>query len=61
TEFDDVLDNQRTLVSRGLKLATTADESTTWPASITQFDQDGNQITIDQHVARPGTAANPAK
>jgi len=60
-DFDDVRDIQRTLVSRGLKLATTADESTTGPASITLFDPDGNQITIDQHVARPGTAANPAK
>ena len=60
-DFDDVRDIQRTLVSRGLKLATAADESTTGPASVTLYDPDGNQITIDQHVARPGSAANPAK
>jgi catechol 2,3-dioxygenase-like lactoylglutathione lyase family enzyme len=52
-DFDDVRDIQRTLLSRGLKLATTADESSTGPASITLYDPDGNQITIDQHVARP--------
>ena len=52
-EFDDVRQIQRTLVGRGVKLATTADESTTGPASITLYDPDGNQITIDQHVASP--------
>jgi catechol 2,3-dioxygenase-like lactoylglutathione lyase family enzyme len=52
--FDDVRDIQRTLVNRGLKLATHADESSTGPASITLYDPDGNQITLDQHVPRPG-------
>jgi catechol 2,3-dioxygenase-like lactoylglutathione lyase family enzyme len=54
SDFDDVREIQRTLVSKGLKLATTVDESTTGPASITLYDPDGNQITIDQHVAKPG-------
>ena len=33
-EFDDVRDIQRTLTSRGIALATKADESTTGPASV---------------------------
>jgi len=53
SDLDDVRDIQRTLLSRGLKLATNADESSTGPASITLYDPDGNQITIDQHVSRP--------
>src|SRR6266436_6620356 len=52
-EFDDVRDIQRTLTSRGLTLATKADESTTGPASIVLVDPDGNQIFIDQHVPSP--------
>jgi catechol 2,3-dioxygenase-like lactoylglutathione lyase family enzyme len=52
-EFDDVRDIQRTLLSRGLALATKADESTTGPASIVLVDPDGNQIFIDQHVPSP--------
>jgi catechol 2,3-dioxygenase-like lactoylglutathione lyase family enzyme len=52
-EFDDVRDIQRTLLSRGLALATKADESTTGPASIVLVDPDGNQILIDQHVPSP--------
>ena len=58
-DFDDVRDIQRTLASRGVVLATKADESTTGPASITLFDPDGNQITIDQHVTGPGKSAGP--
>jgi hypothetical protein len=53
-EYDDVRDIQRTLTSRGLTLATKADESTTGPASLVLFDPDGNQILIDQHVPSPG-------
>lgn len=53
SDFDDVRGIQKTLVSRGVKLATTVDESTTGPASITLYDPDGNQITIDQHVPGP--------
>jgi len=52
-EFDDVRDIQRTLREQGVSLTTTADESTTGPASLTLFDPDGNQILIDQHVPRP--------
>jgi catechol 2,3-dioxygenase-like lactoylglutathione lyase family enzyme len=53
SDYDDVRDLQRTLDSRGLKLATKADESTTGPASFTLFDPDGNQILIDQHAPSP--------
>ena len=49
-DYDDVRDIQRTLTSRGLELATRADESTTGPASLMLSDPDGNQILIDQHV-----------
>jgi len=52
-EFADVRDIQRTLLGRGLQLATKADEATTGPASCTLYDPDGNQIVIDQHVPRP--------
>jgi catechol 2,3-dioxygenase-like lactoylglutathione lyase family enzyme len=52
-EFDDVRDIQRTLLGRGLTLATKADESTTGPASCVLVDPDGNQIYIDQHVPSP--------
>jgi catechol 2,3-dioxygenase-like lactoylglutathione lyase family enzyme len=50
SEFDDVRDIQRALVSRGIALETKADESSTGPASIVLVDPDGNQILIDQHV-----------
>jgi catechol 2,3-dioxygenase-like lactoylglutathione lyase family enzyme len=53
-EYDDVRDIQRTLMSRGVSLATKADESSTGPASLVLFDPDGNQILIDQHVPSPG-------
>jgi catechol 2,3-dioxygenase-like lactoylglutathione lyase family enzyme len=52
-DYDDVRDIQRTLTSRGVVLATKADESTTGPASLVLFDPDGNQILIDQHVPSP--------
>ena len=52
-DYDDVRDIQRTFTSRGLELATKADESTTGPASLVLFDPDGNQILIDQHVPSP--------
>jgi catechol 2,3-dioxygenase-like lactoylglutathione lyase family enzyme len=53
-DYDDVRDIQRTLTSRGVALATKADESTTGPASLVLFDPDGNQILFDQHVPSPG-------
>jgi catechol 2,3-dioxygenase-like lactoylglutathione lyase family enzyme len=52
-DYDDVRDIQRTLTSRGLKLAAKADESTTGPASLMLLDPDGNAILIDQHVPSP--------
>ncbi len=52
-DFDDVREIQRTLVSKGLTLATKADESSTGPASLTLIDPDGNPILIDQHVPAP--------
>jgi len=51
--FDDVRVIQQTLKSRGLALATEADEATSGPASIMVIDPDGNQILIDQHVPSP--------
>jgi catechol 2,3-dioxygenase-like lactoylglutathione lyase family enzyme len=52
-DFEDVRDIQRTLTSKGLKLETKCDESTTGPASIVLSDPDGNPILIDQHVPSP--------
>ena len=52
-DFDDVREIQRTLKSRGVTLLSTADESTTGPASIMLVDPDGNPILIDQHVPSP--------
>ena len=52
-DFDDVRDIQRTLVSKGLTLATKADESSTGPAYLTLLDPDGNPILIDQYVPAP--------
>lgn len=52
-DFEDIRDIQRTLKEQGLVLTTTADESTTGPASLTLLDPDGNQILIDQHVPCP--------
>ena len=52
-DFDDVREIQRTLVGKGLTLATKADESSTGPAFLTLKDPDGNPILIDQHVPAP--------
>lgn len=52
-DFDDVREIQRRLKAQGLTLTTTADESSTGPASLTLTDPDGNQILIDQHVGKP--------
>lgn len=51
--FTDVRDLQRELKSRGVALASEADESTDGPASFMTVDPDGNPILVDQHVARP--------
>ena len=52
-DFDDVRAIQKELESRGLVLATRADESTTGPASLMLMDPDGNPILVDQHVPGP--------
>ena len=52
-DFDDVRDIQQMLKSRGLALASEADESTSGPASLMLLDPDGNPILIDQHVPNP--------
>src|SRR5262249_50834996 len=52
-DFDDVRALQQTLKSRGLKLQTEADESSTGPASFALTDPDGNPILVDQHVPKP--------
>jgi len=52
-DFDDVREIQRTLKSRGLVLAASADEASTGPASLMLLDPDGNPILLDQHVPSP--------
>jgi catechol 2,3-dioxygenase-like lactoylglutathione lyase family enzyme len=52
-KFDDVREIQKALKSKGLTLNTTADESSTGPASLSLMDPDGNPILIDQHVPKP--------
>lgn len=52
-DYDDVREIQRTLKARGVTLTTTADETTTGPASLTLADPDGNLILIDQHAPSP--------
>jgi hypothetical protein len=49
-EFTDVREHQRRLKSKGLQLASEADERSAGPASVMLVDPDGNQILIDQHV-----------
>ncbi len=52
-DYDDVRDIQKSLKSQGLPLLTTAEESSTGPASFLLLDPDGNPILIDQHVPSP--------
>ena len=52
--FQDVRDIQATLQDAGVELALTADPDSTGPAHIVFSDPDGNQIMLDQHVAKPG-------
>jgi lactoylglutathione lyase len=49
-EFTDVRQLQRELRAAGIEPVTTADESTTGPASFIVVDPDGNPILVDQHV-----------
>jgi len=48
--FDDVRDIQRQLKSKGIKIETEADETSSGPGSLVVTDPDGNMILIDQHV-----------
>lgn len=48
--FDDVRKIQEDLKSKGVRLNTEADTSTSGPASMVLTDPDGNMILIDQHV-----------
>lgn len=49
-KFDDVRDIQKHLKSKGIKLESETDESTTGPAHFVVLDPDGNAILFDQHV-----------
>lgn len=48
-EFEDVRSIQKSLKSKGIKLETEADESSSGPTSFMVLDPDGNAILIDQH------------
>ena len=52
-KFDDVRDLQAMLMKRGVKPMKAADEAGNGPASFVVVDPDGNQILVDQHVAKP--------
>jgi lactoylglutathione lyase len=49
-EFDDVREIQKDLKSKGVKLNSEADETTTGPANFTLTDPDGNDILFDQYI-----------
>jgi catechol 2,3-dioxygenase-like lactoylglutathione lyase family enzyme len=49
-DYDDVRTIQKHLKSKGIALATEADESTNGPAHLVVIDPDGNSILIDQHI-----------
>ena len=57
-DFRDIRDLQRELVRRGLTPLTTADETSSGPASLMLLDPDGNPVLIDQHVQRAVQPAN---
>ena len=48
--FTDVRQIQEDFKSRGIKIESEADDSTTGPASFIIHDPDGNPILVDQHV-----------
>ncbi len=52
--FEDVRSIQARLKAAGLTLLLEADPESTGPAHIVLADPDGNQIMLDQHVAKPG-------
>ncbi|QBY04351.1 VOC family protein [Thalassotalea sp. HSM 43] len=47
--FTDVRDIQKQLRAQGVEFVSTADESTSGPASFIIEDPDGNPILVDQH------------
>jgi len=49
-KFTDIREIQKDLISKGVKLMMTADETTTGPANFMVNDPDGNTIIFDQHV-----------
>ncbi|MGB3151139.1 MAG: VOC family protein [Maribacter sp.] len=48
--YTDVRELQKQLNSKGIKIETEADETTSGPASFVLIDPDGNPILIDQHL-----------
>lgn len=48
--FDDIRTIQKHLKSKGIKLESEVDESSSGPASFMIYDPDGNAILLDQHV-----------
>lgn len=48
--FDDIRTIQNHLKSKGIKLESEVDESSSGPASFMLYDPDGNAILLDQHV-----------
>ena len=48
--FEDVRENQKSLVRQNVALDSKVDESGSGPGSIMLSDPDGNPILIDQHV-----------
>ena len=50
SSFTDVRELQKALRAQGVEPVTSADESTTGPASFVLEDPDGNHILVDQHV-----------
>lgn len=53
-DYDDVRQIQKQIRSRGIALASEADEATSGPASLMVVDPDGNPVLIDQHAPSPG-------
>jgi lactoylglutathione lyase len=50
SEFTDVRELQRRLKSRGVKMISEADETSSGPGSFMIQDPDGNTILVDQHL-----------
>jgi predicted enzyme related to lactoylglutathione lyase len=50
TEFSDIRAIQKEIKSKGIKLESEAEETSTGPASLMVMDPDGNAILLDQHV-----------